>query len=305
MSEVETDKERAPMKQPSRSRSGVVSFLILAIAVGGATIFGGASAGAGPVARVFPQADTAAGAQVFADTCSACHQADGRGIPGSFPALLGNPNATDPEYVETVVREGVEGPIEVLGVNYDSAMVGFPDLSDDDVANVVAFVVSLAERDPAGTATSDEDTDVVEVEPGDVDEGHDLFVGADRFANGGAACAACHTAGNVGNLGGWGLGPDLTDIVATFGGEAALASWLEATPSPTMQPVFADHPLTPNEVADVAVFLNDAPSQKKPTDPGDGLVIAGVAGLLLLIGGMAVAWRGMRQTYAERLRSRR
>ena len=72
-----------------------------------------------------------------------------------------------------------------------------------------------------------------------------------------------------------------------------------------MQPVFADHPLTPDEAADVAVFLGDAPSQAKPSDPGDGLILAGGAGLLLLIGGMAVAWRGMRQTYGERLRSRR
>ncbi|MCP4223589.1 MAG: c-type cytochrome [Actinomycetia bacterium] len=283
-----------------------MTFLILAMAVGGAVVFGGASAGAGPVARVLPQADTAAGAQVFADNCSSCHQADGSGIPGSFPPLLGNANALDPEYVETVVRSGLEGPIEALGVSYDSAMPSFSSLSDAEVANVVAFVVTLAERDPAGTgSSSDEDTDVVEVEPGDVDEGHELFIGADRFTNGGAACAGCHTAGKVGNLGGWGLGPDLTDVVARLGSEAALASWLTAPPTPTMQPVFADHPLTPDEVADVAVFLSDAPSQTKQSDPGDGLILAGGAGLLLLIGGMAVAWRGMRQTYEERLRSRR
>jgi len=35
------------------------------------------------------------------------------------------------------------------------------------------------------------------------------------------------------------------------------------------------------------------------------LILAAAAGFVILIGGMAVAWRGMRQTYNERLRSKR
>ena len=125
-----------------------------------------------------------------------------------------------------------------------------------------------------------------------------------RLDAGGPACAACHTAGSVGNLGGQGLGPDLTSTFQDLGGEAGLTGWLAAPPAPTMQPLYADRPLTEAEVADLIAFLGDAADQSQP-DPGyDRFLVAGLGGLASLIAGMALAWRGMRQTYVERLRSR-
>lgn len=276
------------------------ALVTVAVAVAVAVaVSGGRPAGANNVSPSALQQDDG-GAQVYADTCSSCHGIDGSGVPGAIPPLLGNPNVADGDYVETVVREGREGPIEVLGVSYDEAMRGFPDLSDKEVAAVAAYVGTLAEPD-----TADPAADVAVVEPGTVSEGRQLFVGETRLTNGGGACVGCHTTGDVGNLGGWSLGPDLTNTAATFGTEAALVSWLTAPASPTMAPIFADRPLTADEIADVAVFLGDAPSQSKPFDPGDGLILAGAGGFVMLIGAMAVAWRGMRQTYADRLRSKR
>ncbi|MFQ5556081.1 MAG: c-type cytochrome [Acidimicrobiales bacterium] len=273
----------------------VVSVLVAAAEAGGSTI---AAGGPGPTTG---QDDVAAGALVYSDTCARCHQADGLGTPGTFPPLVGNPRAADPGYVETVVRDGLSGPIEVLGTTYDDEMRGFPDLSDDDIAAVVAYVGSLARRDASATPA----VPAAELEPGDIDDGHDLFTGSARLGNGGAACAACHTAGQVGNLGGSGLGPDLTTAFDDFGGERGLSAWLSDPPSATMQPIFGDHPLTPAEIADLVAFLGDAPAQPRRSDRGDGLLVAGAAGLLVLIGGTTIAWRGMRQTYVERLRSRR
>lgn len=259
-------------------------------------------AGAATAATATAQeGDVAAGAVIYSANCASCHQATGLGVPGTFPPLIGNPNAADTDYVETVVRDGLSGPIEVNGETYDGEMAAFGALSDDEVAAVVSYVEDLAGRDPDATPSST----VAVVEPGDVDEGHELFIGSDRFANGGAACVSCHTAGKVGNLGGWSLGPDLTNTLETFGGEAGLSGWLANPASATMQPIFSEHPMTGDEIADVVAFLGDAPSQSTPADPGDGLVIAGVVGLLILIGGMAFMWRGMRQTYVQRLRSKR
>ncbi len=243
----------------------------------------------------------AAGAAVYSENCATCHQADGRGIPGTFPPLLGNPNATDAEHVETVVRGGLSGPLDVLGVAYDGTMAAFDGLSDEQIASVVAYVVSLAGRDPDAAPTQAP----VVAEPGDIGEGRDLFVGSTRLEAGGAACASCHVAGDVGNLGGRSLGPDLTAAIERFGGEAGLSGWLANPASPTMQPIFGPGELTDAEIADIVAFLGDAPTQSKPTDPGDGLVYAGAVGVAILLGGMAFAWRGMRQTYGERLRSRR
>ena len=257
------------------------------------------SAAAGHAAAALAQDDTAAGAQVYAQNCASCHQAGGTGLVGTFPPLTGNLNAADAEYVEGIVRNGLSGPLEVLGVNYDGQMASFSQLSDADIASVVAYVVSIAESDPVTPPTPGV------VEPGDVEEGRRLFIGADRFDKGGGSCSACHTAGDVGNLGGWGLGPDLTASHETLGGDVGLSAWLTNPASTTMRPIFADRPLTEVEIADLVAFLGDAPTQSKPRDPGDGLVLAGLAGLIVLIGGMSIAWRGMRQTYVERLRSKR
>ncbi len=48
----------------------------------------------------------ARGEKVFASTCVACHQANGKGIPGSFPALDGDPVVLGPKgaQINTVLK---------------------------------------------------------------------------------------------------------------------------------------------------------------------------------------------------------
>jgi mono/diheme cytochrome c family protein len=258
------------------------------------------------------EAQGSTGADLYAANCAGCHQANGEGIPGTFPPLADNPNATDPDHVATVITEGLTGKIEVLGETYDSAMPPIAGLSDGDVDALVAHVVELAGGgtappvDPTGPTDPSGPTEPVEPPAaGDIDRGHDLFVGRNRLDNGGSSCASCHTAGEVGNLGGSSLGPDLTGSYERLGGAAGLSAWLTNPPSATMMPVFADRPLTETEIADLVVFLADTPNQTKPTYNVDWLLIAGLVGLVVLLGGMTIAWRGPRKTYVQTLRSKR
>lgn len=49
-------------------------------------------------------------AQIFSDNCAACHQEDGKGIEGAFPALAGDPFVlADARQVIHVVLEGRGG----------------------------------------------------------------------------------------------------------------------------------------------------------------------------------------------------
>lgn len=250
-------------------------------------------------------AQAASGGELYLQHCSSCHQATGLGIEGTFPPLLGNPAAVDGDYVRSVIVSGQSGPIEVLGVSYDGVMPAAAGVSDDEIDQIVQYVVGLA------TPATDEPT---EPEPtpdevagpvtGDADRGNDLFTGRTRFDNGGGACVGCHTAGSVGNLGGWSLGPDLSEAFQQLGGEAGLNGWLANPPSATMRPIFDDRPLTEAEVADITAFLGDAAGQDQPSSSVDRLTVAGLVGLSVLLIGMAVAWRGMRRTYVEVLRDR-
>jgi mono/diheme cytochrome c family protein len=254
------------------------------------------------------------GADLYTTNCAGCHQPDGEGIEGTFPPLAGNPAATDAEYVGVVIVDGQSGPLEVLGVTYDAVMPAIPGLSDDELAALTDHVVGLAGGE-AGPDESDEPAEpeapdepsapVAAPSAGDVDNGRDLFTGSQRLDAGGGSCASCHTAGDVGNLGGRSLGPDLTDVYQRFGGEAGTSAWLANPASPTMIPIFGDKPLTESEIDDIVAFLADAPDQDQPSTSVDWLTLAGLAGVMILIGGMALAWRGMRQTYVQTLRSRR
>ena len=76
----------------------------------------------------------ARGQTVFAQNCAACHQANGMGIPGAIPALVGS----------RIVTGAKEGAIDVLlnGVIKDgkpTAMAPFNQLSNLELAAVITF----------------------------------------------------------------------------------------------------------------------------------------------------------------------
>jgi len=236
------------------------------------------------------------GAAVYQAKCASCHQVDGAGIAGAFPPLAGNPKAADGAYVESVVVDGQSGLIEVLGVAYDGIMPGV-DLTPDELAAVVAYVGTLAGGDQPTPTTAAPPQD------GDSVHGEKLFKGATGFSAGGAACAACHSAGDIGFGGGSGLGPDLSDVFDRFGGEAGLGAWLSSPASATMQPLFDDKPLTADEIADLTAFLATT-TDETPAGGVDVVLIAGILGMLLLLGFMAWRISGPNETYNERLRSK-
>ena len=76
----------------------------------------------------------------FIDSCSACHQPTGRGLPNVFPPLAGSDflNADKGRAVKLVIH-GRQGEVVVNGVKFNNNMPAFP-LSDQDVANVLTYV---------------------------------------------------------------------------------------------------------------------------------------------------------------------
>jgi cytochrome c2 len=95
--------------------------------------------------------------------------------------------------------------------------------------------------------------------PQDIQAGMNLFMGKVRLKAGGAPCVSCHSVSDLPHLGGGRLGPDLTRVFERLGGRKGLGAWLAAPPSPTMNPVFKNHPMDPEEIVPlVAYFQNTA-----------------------------------------------
>jgi hypothetical protein len=95
---------------------------------------------------------------------------------------------------------------------------------------------------------------------GNVARGQQLFMGTLHLQNGGPPCMGCHNIDSNGLLGGGVLGPDLTEVSHRYT-EVGLAKVLADFPGPTMRPIFTDHPLTPQEQADLLVFLQFSAGQ--------------------------------------------
>ena len=82
------------------------------------------------------------GQRVYAQTCFACHQPDGKGLPGIFPPLAGSDylKADRKRAIETILK-GRTGPITVNGANYNNAMPPQV-LSDVQIADVLTYVTN-------------------------------------------------------------------------------------------------------------------------------------------------------------------
>ena len=81
------------------------------------------------------------GERVFNQNCVACHQKEGQGIPGAFPPLDGTRWVSGrEERLVGIVLNGLMGPIEVKGAQFNSVMAPLGHLSDEDVAHVLTFV---------------------------------------------------------------------------------------------------------------------------------------------------------------------
>ena len=76
-------------------------------------------------------------------TCVACHQANGKGLPGQFPPLVHSDwvMESQPGRIIRAVLDGLSGPITVEGQSFNGAMVPWKDaLTDEEIAAVLTYV---------------------------------------------------------------------------------------------------------------------------------------------------------------------
>jgi mono/diheme cytochrome c family protein len=89
-----------------------------------------------------PDAETMKrGQAVYSRTCIACHQPTGMGIPPVFPPLAGSEwIAKSSSIAVRNIINGMQGPVTVKGMTYNSMMPPVAGLSDKDIADVVTYV---------------------------------------------------------------------------------------------------------------------------------------------------------------------
>jgi mono/diheme cytochrome c family protein len=83
--------------------------------------------------------------RLYSNNCVACHQPNGRGIPGQFPPLDGSQWVDNGKRIVSLTMAGMEGPVEVLGQTYNNkmgAVAKLNQLKPEDIAIIVNYVRS-------------------------------------------------------------------------------------------------------------------------------------------------------------------
>jgi len=84
---------------------------------------------------------------VFISNCAVCHQPDGKGAPSVYPPLADSVGRyvafkDGRTYVIDVVSFGMGGKIDSGGDSFEGDMPPWPQLSDQDVAEVLTYVLT-------------------------------------------------------------------------------------------------------------------------------------------------------------------
>ena len=84
------------------------------------------------------------GAQIFASSCSSCHQSNGQGSGRLYPPLAGSEWVVgESDILIRIVMHGIKGKITVKGQTYDNIMSPWGGiLSSEEMANLLTYIRS-------------------------------------------------------------------------------------------------------------------------------------------------------------------
>ena len=220
-------------------------------------------------------------AQLFSESCSACHTI-GQGA-GVGPDLLAST-----QWPKEPLRIAVKRMEDNVGPLTDAQVDGLVELlKAADVKQRLAALEQPAAEQPAPQPLGSEAN------------GRRLFFGEQPLANGGTPCFACHAVRSRGGN----LAADLTAVHARLG-PVALVSAAAKPPYPTMKAAYAQHPVTPEEALDLAAFLGSfakgPPAQPLP-EPALPLQIGALSFAGVILGAVALLFRSRRAGVRSRL----
>lgn len=229
------------------------------------------------------------GKQVFEQKCVGCHtigQGDRVG-----PDLKGVSQRRDRDWL----IQWIQAPDQMIARRDPTAMTlldryktPMPNLglTRDQVLAVISYIDAVT----AGTAAAPTAA-TIQLPAGDPIRGKNFFTGVERFQNGGPACLACHSVAGIGALGGGLLGPDLTGVLDRYGGPQGVAAFVSSPATPVMSSIWREKPLTPQELADVVAFLQQASVGERPFQLIWQLAAVALVGAVVLAGVATVYWR--------------
>lgn len=236
-------------------------------------------------------------AEFFQRNCVSCHTIGGGRLTG--PDLKDVAGRQDRDWLvrfmqdpKAMIDTGDPYAVKIKQESRDVIMPKVPSLNSDMANALLDLITAESLLDVSrfvGLQIGDEPFTLQQIS-----SGQKLFSGEIQLANGGAACISCHTVRGLGGLSGGRLGPDLTRVYERLQGRRALASWLLAPATSTMQPLFADRPMQQDEILPLVAYLEDKAKRGGEDDSVAILkfFIIGFVGVLVALALFDAIWRG-------------
>jgi len=234
------------------------------------------------------------GKDLFDKQCAGCHTIGGG--DGGGPDLKGVAEKRTHEWLELVIMEPNK-----LTANKDSIQAelvkkfGFemPNLGigHEDALKIITYLTGAGGAGAATAAPPAVEQMATVVTPELIAHGKALFTGNTRMAKGGSPCVSCHPFTYPGISGG---NLSIADLSVSYRkmGDTGMKGALKALKFPIMKKIYADRPLTDNEITALMALFKDAAENK-----GGGSAAFPLAGgvlFVLLLFGLALYKRRIR-----------
>lgn len=250
---------------------------------------------------IFPLSGyTQQAAQFFRQNCANCHTIGGGRLTG--PDLKNVTQRKDRAWLAQFVQDPKvkidSGDPYALQLREEARGVVMPTIPGlmpavaNDLLDLIEAESKLEHSQFAGLTITDRPFTAAEAVLG-----RDIFTGIHPLTNRGPACISCHTVGTMSGLGGGRLAPapqfDLTRVYERLGGRKAAGSWLMAPPTPTMQALFRNHNLQPDEILPLLAYIEDAGAQRREADssPVLNFFLFGMGGMVVGLAFLGAVWR--------------
>jgi len=231
--------------------------------------------------------------EFYKRNCSACHTIGGGRLLG--PDLTNVEGRKDRKWLTDFLMDPkatiAAGDAYGKQIVADAKGMVMPQVKGIDRGMAVALLDFIASHSKGGPARAPAAATGKEYTSEETVLGQNLVTGKQRLANGGPACASCHTFAALHAPGGGALGPDLTREFTRLGGTAGITTWLGSPPTPVMESIYARHALEPREIRAIAAWLKSQPNVKQAQSPRLLFAITGVAGCFAALLLMNLVWR--------------
>lgn len=225
------------------------------------------------------------GKDLFDKQCTGCHTIGGG--DGGGPDLKGVVEKRQADWLVRVIVEpdkltANKDPLQaelVKKSGYEMPNLG---ISHDDAKKIIAYLAGAGGAVAPSSTPLPEKTETV-VTPELIARGKALFTGSIRFAKGGAPCISCHPFTYPGITGGNLSTADLSTTYQKMG-DVGMKGALTSLKFPTMKKIYADRPLTDDEIAALMALFKDSATQKGGSAHVSLPLVGGVLFVLLLLG---------------------